>query len=65
MTITRTCQIVRARDELAKGRKSDQPRGWAAFDVLGRAHCLLDPSVLLKILNPLTSQLQLNGEIMM
>lgn len=31
VTITRTCQIVRARDELAKGRKSDQPRGSASF----------------------------------
>lgn len=31
VTITRTCQIVRARDELAKGRKSDQPRGSGSF----------------------------------
>lgn len=48
-----------------KEGKVINPEGRPAFDVLGRAHCLIDPSVLLKILNPPTSQLQLNGEIMM
>lgn len=48
-----------------KEGKVINPEGRPAFDVLGRAHCLIDPSVLLKILNPLTSQLQLNGEVMM